>query len=510
MPSPTRQGVVCYERALEHRIFTFRYFHISLLQSIATHRRDTRRQDDAVFIKPTCPTGQPYSVIGNTPDFDSVFPGSSPGRATFFSSCLPCKTFMGAAQRQLASKVIPHLEKQGPKKSAYFFQINLGFLCRRHRFPSVSPASMGSFHLTLFFMAQIDLYFDTMLENDASDLHLSSGNPPIIRIHGELERLDAPPLEHESLKEMLREICPDDKMKHYDETGDVDFGYELPGKARFRANFFTQKDGIGAVFRTIPSKVLTTEQLGLPEICQKFAKLTKGMVLVTGPTGSGKSTTLAAIIDYANKVRSEHILTIEDPIEFVHQSVKALINHREVGLHTKSFASALRGALREDPDIILVGEMRDLETIALALEAAATGHLVFGTLHTPSAAKTIDRIIDVFPAGQQNQIRTTLSESIKGVIAQNLFKRVDKPGRVAALEVLVVDTPISNLIREEKTFQIPGMLEVGRKKGNVPLDAAIMEHLEAGRISPDEAFEKCLDKKRFLPFLTREPEAWEL
>ncbi len=299
-------------------------------------------------------------------------------------------------------------------------------------------------------------------------------------------------------------------MARFEETGDVDFGYELPGQARFRANFFSQKDGVAAVFRTIPSQVLTAEQLGLPGICQKFAKLTKGLVLVTGPTGSGKSTTLAAIIDYANKIRADHILTVEDPIEFVHKSVKALINHREVGLHTKSFGSALRGALREDPDIILVGEMRDLETISLALEAAATGHLVFGTLHTPSAAKTIDRIIDVFPASQQNQIRTTLSEAIKGVIAQNLFKRVDKPGRVAALEILVVDTPIANMIREEKTYQIPGMIEVGQRKGNVPLDVAIMNHLEAGRISPDEAFEKCIDKKRFLPFLTREPEPWEL
>jgi twitching motility protein PilT len=359
-------------------------------------------------------------------------------------------------------------------------------------------------------MAKIDIYFDAMLENGASDLHLSSDNSPIIRIHGELVSLDAPPLQHESLKEILSEICPKDKMEHFEQTGDVDFGYELPGRARFRANFFNQKNGIAAVFRTIPTRVLTTDELGLPDICKKFAKLTKGLVLVTGPTGSGKSTTLAAIIDYANKVRPDHILTIEDPIEFVHQSVKALINHREVGLHTKSFASALRGALREDPDIILVGEMRDLETITLALEAAATGHLVFGTLHTPSAAKTIDRIIDVFPASQQNQIRTTLSESIKGVIAQNLFKRVDKPGRIAALEILVVDTPIANMIREEKTYQIPGMIEIGRKKGNVPLDAAIMELLEAGRIGADEAFEKCIDKKKFVPFLMREPEPWEL
>ena len=359
-------------------------------------------------------------------------------------------------------------------------------------------------------MPQIDVYFETMLEHGASDLHLATGSSPILRLNGDLQHLDVPVLQHEDLKQMLYEICPEQKREEFEATGDVDFGYELPGQARFRANFFNQKYGIAAVFRTIPSKVLTAEQLGLPDVCRKFAKLKKGLVLVTGPTGSGKSTTLAAMIDYANKNRSDHILTVEDPIEFVHVSQKALVNHREVGLHTESFSSALRGALREDPDIILVGEMRDMETIALAIEAASTGHLVFGTLHTPSATKTIDRIIDVFPAEQQNQIRSTLSDSIKGVIAQNLFKRVDKPGRVAALEILVVDTPISNLIREGKIHQIPGMLETGKKKGNVPLDDSIMDHLQAGRISPDDAFDKCIDKQKFLPFLTREPEPWEL
>jgi twitching motility protein PilT len=359
-------------------------------------------------------------------------------------------------------------------------------------------------------MALIDIYFKTMLDHGASDLHLSTGNAPILRIDGELQSLDAPELLQDKVQEMLKEICPINKWKQFEDTGDVDFGHEIPGKARFRANYFNQKNGIAAVFRTIPSQVLTVEQLGLPDICQKFSKLKKGLILVTGPTGSGKSTTLAAIIDYANKNRSDHILTVEDPIEFVHKSARALINHREVGLHTESFASALRGALREDPDIILVGEMRDLETISLAIEAASTGHLVFGTLHTPSAATTIDRIIDVFPASQQDQIRTTLSESIKGVIAQNLFKRIDKPGRVAALEILVVDTPIANMIRDRKTHQIPGMIEVGKKKGNVPLDDAIMQHLEAGRIDPEEAFDKCINKKKFLPFLSREPDPWEL
>jgi twitching motility protein PilT len=358
-------------------------------------------------------------------------------------------------------------------------------------------------------MAKIDAFFNLMFEQKASDLHLSSGNPPILRINGELSRVDYPPLESDSLKGMLYEIAPEIKIKQYEETGDVDFGYEIPNVSRFRANFFNQKYGVAAVFRQIPSTVLSFEDFEkfdapLPAVLRKFAMLHKGLVLVTGPTGSGKSTTLAAIIDYANKNRPDHILTVEDPIEFVHVSKTALINHREVGMHTKSFGSALKGALREDPDIILVGEMRDLETIELALTAASTGHLVFGTLHTSSAAKTIDRIIDVFPADQQNKIRATLSEAIKGVVAQNLFKRIDKKGRVAALEILVVTTAIANMIREAKTHQIPGMIQVGKRLGNQPLDDAIMDHLMKKRIAPEDAFNKCLDKKKFFGFLTKE------
>jgi twitching motility protein PilT len=358
-------------------------------------------------------------------------------------------------------------------------------------------------------MARIDSFFKFMKEQSASDLHLSTGNPPMLRIHGELVRVDTPPLENDDLKALVYEIAPEQKIKLFEETGDVDFGYEYPGFARYRANFFNQKSGISAVFRLIPSKVLTAEDLGLPPVLKKFSMLKKGLVLVTGPTGSGKSTTLAAMLDYANLHRKDHIITVEDPIEFVHRSQQSLINHREVGIHTKSFASALRGALREDPDIILVGEMRDLETIELALTAAATGHLVFGTLHTPSAAKTIDRVIDVFPANQQNQIKAGLSESLKGVVAQNLFRRIDKPGRVAALEILVVDSPISNLIREGKTHQIAGMMQVGKKKGNQPLDDAIMEHLRAARIAPEEAYEKAQDKKKFRVFLKNPPDDFE-
>ncbi|MEI8106822.1 MAG: type IV pilus twitching motility protein PilT [Verrucomicrobiota bacterium] len=355
-------------------------------------------------------------------------------------------------------------------------------------------------------MARIDAYFKFMKEQKASDLHLSTGNPPMLRIHGELVRVDLPALENDDLKSLVYEIATEQKIKVFEETGDVDFGYEFPGQARYRANFFNQKSGISAVFRLIPSKILTAEELGLPPVLKRFAMLKKGLVLVTGPTGSGKSTTLAAMLDYANLHRKDHIITVEDPIEFVHRSQQSLVNHREVGVHTKSFASALRGALREDPDIILVGEMRDLETIELALTASATGHLVFGTLHTPSAPKTIDRVIDVFPAGQQNQIRAGLSESLKGVVAQNLFRRIDQPGRVAALEVLVVDTPIANLIREGKTHQISGMMQVGKKKGNQPLDDAIMEHLRAGRISAEEAYDKAQDRKKFRVFLKTPPD----
>ena len=358
-------------------------------------------------------------------------------------------------------------------------------------------------------MARIDSYFKFMKEQSASDLHLSTGNPPMLRIHGELVRIDLPSLESDDLKALVYEIAPEHKIKTFEETGDVDFGYEFPGFARYRANFLNQKNGIAAVFRLIPSKVLTADELGLPSVLKKFAMLKKGLVLVTGPTGSGKSTTLAAMVDYANLHRKDHIITVEDPIEFVHHSQQCLVNHREVGVHTKSFASALRGALREDPDIILVGELRDLETIELALTAAATGHLVFGTLHTPSAPKTIDRVIDVFPASQQNQVRAGLSESLKGVVAQNLFKRIDKPGRVAGLEVLVVDTPIANLIRECKTHQIPGMMQVGKKKGNQPLDDAVMDLLKQAIIAPEEAYEKSIDKKKFRVFLKNPPDDWE-
>jgi len=355
-------------------------------------------------------------------------------------------------------------------------------------------------------MAKIDAFFKLMNDQGASDLHLVAGSQPILRVHGEMERVKYKVMENDELKAVLYEICPENKIKVFEETGDIDFGYEVPNLARYRCNFFQQKWGIGAVFREIPSEILTAEQLGLPPVLNKLAMQHKGMILVTGPTGSGKSTTLAAMIDFVNRNKKSHILTVEDPVEFVHKSQSCVVNHREVGLHTQSFKAALRGALREDPDIILVGEMRDLETIELALEAASTGHLVFGTLHTQSAAKTVDRVIDVFPANQQAQIRTTLSESLKGVVAQNLFKRVDKKGRIAVLEILIVTPATSNLIREGKTFQIPSVIQTGKKYGMQSLDDAILEALQAKKIGPEDAYDKAIVKERFVQFLKEPPE----
>jgi twitching motility protein PilT len=293
---------------------------------------------------------------------------------------------------------------------------------------------------------------------------------------------------------MLYEITPEHKIKEFEETGDMDFAYEIPGLARYRGNFFDQKYGIGAVFREIPSVILTCQQLGLPPVIPRLASLPRGFVLVTGPTGSGKSTTLAAIIDEANRTRKEHILTIEDPIEFVHQSKEAVINHREVGMHTRSFAAALKGALREDPDIILVGEMRDLETTQLAIEASATGHLVFATLHTTSASQTVDRIIEMFPEAQQAQIRSNLADGIRAVVAQTLFKRQDRAGRVAAVEIMIATPAVRNLIRESKTFQIPSAMQTGHKYGMQTLDDSIMTLLEKKIISAEDAYTRSNDR----------------
>lgn len=354
-------------------------------------------------------------------------------------------------------------------------------------------------------MARIDAFFRLMHAQNASDLHLSAGCVPCLRVQGDLEPVKYKELASDELLSMLAEVAPANKLKQFEESGDVDFAYELPGIGRFRANYFRQTNGVGAVFRQIPTRIMTIEQLGLPAVTRRFAMMEKGLVLVTGPTGSGKSTTLAAMIDYCNKNRRDHIVTIEDPIEFRHSRINCIVNHREVGLHTRSFAAALRGALREDPDIILIGEMRDLETISLALEAASTGHLVFATLHTQSAMKTVDRIIDAFPTNAQEQVRSTLADTLKGVLCQTLFKRIDARGLAAAIEILVGTPACANLIREAKTHQLTSVIQTGRKLGMQTLDDAIEALLLKRVISADEAFEKSVQKERFVAYLKTIP-----
>jgi twitching motility protein PilT len=343
--------------------------------------------------------------------------------------------------------------------------------------------------------AQIDGLFRMMCEAGASDLHLMVGTPPMVRKDGGMKPLDpaAPVLDGELVNRLLDPIIPEKNRAEFAERWDTDFAYEVPGLARFRANIFQDRKGKGAVFRVIPSKILTAEQLGLSDAILKLCKLHKGLVLVTGPTGSGKSTTLCAMIDHVNSTRNDHIITIEDPIEFVHENKSCCINQREVHNHTSSFKAALRAALREDPDIILVGELRDLETVAIAIETAETGHLVFGTLHTSTAASTVDRVIDQFPADRQAQIRVMLSESLKGVISQTLCKKIGG-GRVAALEVLIVTSAISNLIREAKTFQIQSMMQVGKQVGMVTLNDALMDLVTKKLITPEECYSKAIDK----------------
>jgi len=354
-------------------------------------------------------------------------------------------------------------------------------------------------------MARIDAFFKLMHDYNASDLHLVAGQQPALRIHGDLERVKYKVLDNDDLRAMLYEITPEEKIKEFEETGDLDFAYEIPGLGRYRVNYFMHKDGIAAAFREIPQEIKTIDELGLPTILKRLALLPRGIVLVTGPTGSGKSTTLAAIVDEANRLRKDHIITIEDPIEFVHKSKNCIISHREVGTHTRSFSKALRAALREDPDIILVGEMRDLETMRLALEAAATGHLVFSTLHTEYATKTVNRIIEVFPTDEQEQIRQLLADGIRAIVSQTLLKRSDKPGRVAAVEILIATHGVRAMIREKKTQHLLSAIQTGKKYGMQSLDDSIMEHLQAGRISPREAYMKCANKEMFRPFLTEAP-----
>jgi twitching motility protein PilT len=350
----------------------------------------------------------------------------------------------------------------------------------------------------------IDHLLRSLFDQRGSDLHLSTGMPPLMRKDGDIQPLqaDAAPLTAQEMSTLLREIMPEANRVEFDSRHDTDFAHEIEGVARFRANVFADRKGMGGVFRVIPSNIMSAEALQLSPHILQLCHLTKGLVLVTGPTGSGKSTTLCALIDYINRNRREHIITIEDPIEFVHPNKQCLVNQREVRTHTESFKAALRAALREDPDILLVGELRDLETIAIAIETAETGHLVFGTLHTTTAASTVDRVVDQFPADRQAQIRVMLSESLKGVIAQTLCRKTGG-GRVAALEVLLVNAAIANLIREGKTFQLPSMMQVGKANGMVMLNDALFELVKAKTITREEALLKAVDKAGMETLLKR-------
>ena len=349
--------------------------------------------------------------------------------------------------------------------------------------------------------ATIEQLLRTTVERGASDLHLRCGEPPIIRLHGEMLRMEGwSALENAHLDSMLRSIMPERNRIEFSEANDTDYAHEISGCARFRANALRDRMGVAAVFRQIPSQVVNVEQMQITQEVQQLCYLTKGLVLVTGPTGSGKSTTLCALIDMVNRVRNDHVITIEDPIEFVHPNKNCIITQRQVGVHTKSFKSALRAALREDPDIVLVGELRDLETVSIAIETAETGHLVFGTLHTTTASGTIDRIIDQFPADRQEQIRVSLADSLKGVISQTLCKKIGG-GRVVAREILLSIPAVANLIREAKTFQIHSIMQTSRRLGMVTLNDALIEHVDGGRVEPKEAYMKAVDKLNFMAML---------
>ena len=359
-----------------------------------------------------------------------------------------------------------------------------------------SPSSRSTQDLSEH-RASMDVLFRTLVQSGASDLHLRSNEPPMLRVHGELARQDLPQLSADRLDNMLLSIMTAKEIGEFREGGDTDWAYEIEGLARFRCNAGRDRHGAIGVFRVIPNQIRTAEEMGLSQEVQNLCYLTKGLVVVTGPTGSGKSTTLAGLVDLINRTRTDHIITIEDPIEFVHPSKKCLVTQRQVGVHTRSFKHALRAALREDPDIILVGEMRDLETVSIAIETAETGHLVFGTLHTTTASSTIDRIIDQFPPDRQSQVRVMLSESLRGVIAQTLCKKIGG-GRVAAREVLLSIPAVSNLIREGKTFQIPSIMQTNRKGGMVTLNDALMELVDAKLVEPKEAYMKSVEKQGFL------------
>jgi twitching motility protein PilT len=350
----------------------------------------------------------------------------------------------------------------------------------------------------------IDDYFDVVVQNKASDLHMQEGQPPKMRLHGDIIPIRETPLEHAEMEQMLREVAGRQRWETFVKRGDADLAYELSEDARFRCNLHRQLHGLGGIFRLIPNKIASLAELGVPEVIKRFANLKGGLVLVTGPTGSGKSTTLAALVDYINSSYSRHIITIEEPIEFVHDNKLSIITQREVGEDTPSFSEGLKNAMREDADVVLVGEMRDLETISLALTAAETGLLVFGTLHTNNARKTVDRMIDVFPSSQQPQVRTQLSSSLRGIVAQLLLKKADGKGRVAVNEILISNSAVSSIIREGAAEKLTDVLISGKSEGMQFMDDAIQALLENGTVSAKEAYMKAIDKQRFAKFLAED------
>ena len=356
-------------------------------------------------------------------------------------------------------------------------------------------------------MAELDRFLSVIVKHGGSDLHIGEGQPPKMRVHGDIMPIRDEPISHEEATRMLSEVCGPRNWEIFEQRGDLDFAYEMDEASRFRSNYFKQSNGYGAAFRLIPTKIATLEELGIPLVVKEFANVRGGLVLITGPTGSGKTTTQAALIDHINQNFAKHVVTIEEPIEFVHDNKQSTITQREVPENSSSFAAGLKAALREDADIVLVGEMRDLETVSLALTAAETGLLVFGTLHTNNARKTVDRMVDVFPADRQPQARAMLANSLRGVVAQLLLKRADRPGRIAVNEILISNAAVAAIIREGATQKLQDVIVSGKAQGMQFMDDAIWELLEKGIVSPHEAFMKAIDKNRFKPFLAPEEEA---
>jgi len=454
------------------------------------------------------------TVPFNDPEFQTVFSDTStyepPGRRDDFdfltNENASAQDDFSAPQNNFVEQNAPVYQPQTQYQQPQYQQQQQFVQPPVQQFyaPQEAQASFAPAQANPQAQARMDALFQKMAQVGASDLHMSVSMPPMIRHDGKMQRLETSEgaLTAESMRELLTSIMPSKNQEEFAKRNDTDFAYEIPSLARFRANIFADRKGMGGVFRIIPTKILTAEQLGLSPAIMNLCELSKGLVVVTGPTGSGKSTTLCAMIDHINKQREDHIITIEDPIEFTHENQRCLVNQREVHNHTDSFKDALRAALREDPDILLVGEMRDLETVSIAIETAETGHLVFGTLHTTTACSTVDRIIDQFPADRQQQIRVMLSESLKGVISQTLLPKKGG-GRVAALEILIVTPAISNLIREGKTFQIPSAMQTGKQLGMVVLNDALLNLVMKGFVEPRDAYIKAVDKPAFESLLQR-------